>query len=238
MINFQRTALLRFYDDKEDAEFECRQRGAHVSAITGVIGEELLLGLLFDCLKRKDPSIPCKVLEGKPRRRGERIGAKRSKGNWLDAWVQLGHDGLAQVEVKNWSAHSLGEKSLPCDATDSMVEVVAKRRWKEFFGNNDRMPASASKINLDYPPPPDFVSSQPIQRFLCFWLPLAHDDVCPLTTAVIDGKEVTVFSASIYLRQLKIESLELCCPHIEARMALLNVLQGAPSAPPVLGMSA
>ncbi|MBT2301389.1 hypothetical protein J7E70_13050 [Variovorax paradoxus] len=231
MISFQRTALLRFYDDKEDAEFKSKQRGARVSAITGVIGEELLLGLLFHCLNRQTPSVPCKLLEGKPRRGAERIEGKRSKGNWLDAWVQLGTDRLAQVEIKNWSAHSLGEKSLAIGASDSKVEAVAKARWKAFFGNNDKMPASAAKIKLDYPPPEDFLVKHPVQRILCFWLPLAQDAVQPLTTAVIDGKEVTVFSASIYLRQLRVEVLELHCPHIEARMALLDLLQGPAAGP-------
>lgn len=226
MITFQRTALLRFYDDKQDDEFKSNQRGAHVSAITGVIGEELLLGLLFHCLNGQTPPIPCKLLEGKPRRGGELIEGKRSRGNWLDAWVQLGADRLAQVEIKNWSAHSLGEKSLATGASNSAIEAAAKARWKAFFGNNDKMPASTAKIKLDYLPPKDFLAKHPVERVLCFWLPLAQDAVQPLTTTVIDGKEVTVFSASIYLRQLPLEFLELHCPLVEARFALLASLQG------------
>jgi hypothetical protein len=54
MITFQRTTLLRFYDAKKDAEFTSAARGAHVAAITAVIGEELLLRLFFHYMQNEE----------------------------------------------------------------------------------------------------------------------------------------------------------------------------------------
>ncbi|MBS0340401.1 MAG: hypothetical protein JSS56_07720 [Proteobacteria bacterium] len=225
MITFQRTALLRFYDDKQDLGFQHRRRGAHVSAITGVIGEELLLELLCHYFKYQRPAVHCEVLPDKPRRRDEPIEGKRGSGNWLDAWVKLGAGHLAQVEIKNWSAHSLGGKTLALDATDAVIEADATARWKSFFGDNDKMPSSARKILLDYPMPGGIQLAMPVERILCFWQPVVQDSLKPMSNAVICGKEISVFSASIYLRQLEMESIELDCPDVEERLRVLEELQ-------------
>ena len=216
MVTFQRTALLRFYDDKEDAGFKHRHRGAHVSAITGVLGEELLLGLFLDCLRRQTGENAV-VLKGKPRRRG----------NWLDAWVQLRPGCLGQVEIKNWSAHSLGGgKSLPITAPQPQIEAAAKARWKRYFGkDHDKMPSGAKKVLHDYDAPSGTKLTAPVERILCFWQPLSQNGSQPLSKATICGKEITVFSASIYLRQVDQDEFELDCPNMEERLRILDALQ-------------
>lgn len=217
-MNFNRAALIRFYDDLADKAFADTNRGAHVAAITGLIGEDLLLGLFAHHYASQEPPLVC---EFQP----EKCKAPGKKGKRLDAWVTIGEHRLAQVEIKNWSAHSLGERPLALDADEQAVKAAARKRWKEFFGNNDKMPSSALKILLDMPPP-DRLNGRDVEKVLCFWLPLAQDEVAPMTTAQIMGKTVNVFSGSIYLRQLRRESLELDVPRVEARLRLLALLQG------------
>ena len=170
-MKFDRTALIRFYDDLADDVFADADRGAHVSAITGVIGEDLLLGLFAHFWANQSPPLLCERIPDKCKAPGK-------KGKRLDGWVTMGEDRHAQVEIKNWSAHSLGERTFPFSASDQMVTAAAQTRWKEFFGNNDKMPSSALKILLDMPPP-ERLAARLVERVLCFWLPLAQDQLTP-----------------------------------------------------------
>lgn len=217
-MEFDRKALICFYDDLADASFTDADRGAHVSAITGIIGEDLLLGLLAHYWAGQNPPVLCERIPDKCKAPGK-------KGKRLDGWVTMGEHRLAQVEIKNWSAHSLGERTLAFSVTEDELAAAARRKWQDFFGNNDKMPNSALKILLDMPPPERF-TERAVERVLCFWLPLAQDEVKPLTTAQILGKSVNVFSGSIYLRQLRCDRLELHVPRVEARLRLLALLQG------------
>ncbi|MDP1894609.1 MAG: hypothetical protein Q8K87_10810 [Hydrogenophaga sp.] len=237
-MNFNRSALIRFYDDPRDPDFAGADQGSHVSAITGMIGEDLLLGLMFHCLSHQDPSLTCEVLP-------DTCKAPGKKGKRLDAWVEIGTNRIAQVEIKNWSAHSLGESDLPLKATPQELAQAAEKRWKRFFGeNNEKMPENTEKILIDMPVPQG-AKPRTVERWLCFWLPIAKTGINPLTVATfmdgmdgMDGmdkkeKKVHVFSASLYLRQLQLkdEVLELRTPRIDARVQLLNALRAANDAP-------
>ena len=216
-MKFLRRSLIRFYDDLADADYTDVDRGSHVSAITGVIGEDLLLGLLFHYWKNQSLPLDAQRLPAKCKAQGK-------KGKRLDAWVARSDTRLFQIEIKNWSAHSLGERGLSANATSQELQAAASRRWTDFFGNNDKMPASALKVLLDMPPPKSH-AGWPVERLLCFWLPLAQGDAIPMTSATILAKPVSVFSASIYLRQLQVEELELDVPRVESRLKLLASLQ-------------
>lgn len=225
-MNFNRNALIRFYDDRNLANPD---QGSHVSAITGMIGEDLLLGLMSHCLSRQDPALTCNVLPDKCKAPGR-------EGKRLDAWVEIGTDRIAQVEIKNWSAHSLGESGLPLDATPQELERAANNRWRRFFGErNERMPKGTEKILIDMHVPERAQQRRPVERWLCFWLPIAETGINPITVAAfmdgMDEKYVHVFSASLYLRQLQDEVLELRTPRIDARVELLNALRAANDAP-------
>jgi len=225
MITFQRKALLQFYDEKHAEAFESRHRGSNVSAITGVIGEELLLALFLDCLRRRD-GVHGSVLHAKPRRPAENANGTRIRGNWLDAWLKLPPERLGLVEVKNWSVHSLsGGASLVHDAPDEEVQVIAKARWTLYFGKgHQKMPTSVKKILHDYPFPPGYGTATPVERILCFWQPISLTGTDARSRAEICGKNITVFSGSIYLRQVEDEQLELHCPRIEERLTALGQL--------------
>ena len=218
-MNFQRTALIRFYDDLSDAAFASPDRGAHVSAVTGMIGEDLLLGLLFHFLSRQSPPLSCAALP-------DRCKAPGKKGKRLDAWITIGDDRIGQVEIKNWSAHSLGESGLSLGASPDELGDAAAKRWNAFFGKNDTMPESTRKLLCDMPVP-ERVAHRRFERWLCFWLPIAQAPVEPMTKATIMGKEINVFSASIYLRQIQDELLDLAVPRIDARLKLLASLRAA-----------
>ena len=216
-MKFLRRALIRFYDDLADADYADVDRGSHVSAITGVIGEDLLLGLLFHYWESPPISLNARRLPDKCKAPGK-------KGKRLDAWVARGDERLFQIEIKNWSAHSLGERGLRIGASSNDIEEASHNRWVKFFGQNDKMPASALKILLNMPAPEQY-ASWPIERLLCFWLPLAESEVTPMTKTRILEKGISVFSASIYLRQLDVEELELEVPRIESRLKILSSLR-------------
>ncbi len=215
-MKFKRTSLIRFYDDLGDSDFTDDNRGSHVSAITGMIGEDLLLGTMFHCLANQQSPLMCSLLPDKCKAPG-------NKGKRLDAWVLIGDTRVAQIEIKNWSAHSLGGKSLPFAATEAEVSAMSNLRWKNFFGNNDRMPETTLKVLQDMPVP-IIASERSFERWLCFWLPIAQNGAVPISTATIMGKEVNVFSASIYLRRLREELIDISVPRIDARLKILSSL--------------
>src|SRR5260370_611381 len=101
-MNFKRTKLITFYDQPRAWATEVEGRGSHVSAITGLIGEDLIIGLLrhFWCSE----GASSKILS-------YQCYPGTQKGERLDAWLLREYQGehwLFQVEVKNWSGHSKG----------------------------------------------------------------------------------------------------------------------------------
>lgn len=112
-MKVQKAALLEFYDKRRTWP---TATGSPVSAITGVIGEDLVLGLL------------CRHLDGKILSYGCKPGG--SSGRRLDAWVSAGRK-LYQVEVKNWCAHSMGGQTVPDDT--SGIRKIAERNLMGFL---------------------------------------------------------------------------------------------------------
>src|SRR5437867_11663435 len=115
-MRFRRLALLDFYDDPQSELFAADGRGSHVSAITGLIGEDLILGLLLHYWKSQGDSarvISYQCTQG------------TIKGVRLDAWVIKNDGELFQVEVKNWSAHSRDGYRLPADSSQEDVAAFA-----------------------------------------------------------------------------------------------------------------
>jgi hypothetical protein len=94
-------AVLRFFD-KVPAE----SRG-HATAIVAFAGEDLGTGLLAHYWVSQGASVH--VVPGP-------CGPGKKKGKLLDRWVRVSNDGTTayyQVEIKNWSAHAIGGRTLP-----------------------------------------------------------------------------------------------------------------------------
>lgn len=217
-MKLHRSALLHFYDDPTSAHFSPEGRGAHVSAITGLMGEDLVLALLIHYWCGKGSR--AEVLSYK-------CTTGKSKGSRLDAWVLKDDKELFQVEVKNWSGHSLGGYTLPENCPEEQLAAFANKRWMKYFAGDESLPDEISKI-LDNMRPPSEFEKLPVAKLIGFWFPIWNSDGQPFSVKVLKTDVVNVFSASAYLRALPADltTLELALPRAEARLALIAQLRG------------
>lgn len=198
--------------------------GSHVSAITGMIGEDLVLGLFQHYWDSTCSGNTSEILSYDCKE--ERPGKRK-----LDAWVMCktasGDRILYQTEIKNWSSYSRGMRTYA--EPDSDAEATA--RWQHFIeiGNRDE---SLTKVAFA-PRTSDIkekmdISGQrigeiPPRPLLCMWSPIAtrtSDKKCFFTEAstnlYLPG--VAVFSASLYLRLLKDQKIKIKAPRAEHRI--------------------
>lgn len=216
-IRFDLEALLHFYDDRNTKHFEPLNPKGHVSGITGLIGEPLLLDLLCQCLRKKPDTSDACLLDEIPRQ--EPPGQKK-----LDGWIASNKARtLYAVEVKNWSAHSRGGRDLPATADRNACSSEALRRYDEYFARERTLPDSAEKVLAEYRRPTSHQDKDlRIVPVLCFWHAVSCKGVEPLSWASIDGKKLMVFSGSLYLRQLDSQTVEVESRLLADRLELLN----------------
>lgn len=211
---FRRSALIDFYDHPNSWVQEVDGRGSHVSALTGVMGEDVVLGALLHHWASKGHS---------PRIVSYQCNTGEKKGKRLDAWILRDKKTIFQVEVKNWSGHSLGRYNLPRNATKSVLSSFAEKRWQRYFGNSEKLPDEIKKV-LDPMEVPSGYTPLEQKKLLCFWFYVVDSSARPYCTHTMDADELDVFSASAYLRSLDEESIDLVAPRVEARMRLLDSL--------------
>ncbi len=222
-MKIRRKAILDFYDGKPVWDSEL---GSPVTSITGLIGENLVLGLLshyFESRKKRTVKIcyRCKP-NGNPGRR-------------LDAWVTVGitRPKHYQVEVKNWCAHAVGGKP----KKEEPIISWAKRNLEEFL-TQQRNSEAVWKVLGSMEPPAQYPQAAAIP-LLAFWAPVALPKAKePLpcffkckTKAYEEWipeplqnrhKRFFVFSASLCLRSLKKHEIELSMPRVEDRLKRLK----------------
>ncbi|MCX7069880.1 MAG: hypothetical protein NTW01_02640 [Gammaproteobacteria bacterium] len=216
-IRFDREALLHFYDDTRTAFFDSLNPKGHVSGITGLIGEELLLGLLCRYLRTCHGLNDVQILPDVPR---QHLPDRKK----LDGWIaSQSCRRLFQVEVKNWSAHSLGGRSVSASAGEEALKRESRTRWNEYFGEDNLLPASARKVLLEFDRP-DEQKDFEVQPVLCFWHPIAEKDCASMSTIKRENKALQVFSGSNFLRALQDEFVEIDSPRLEQRLQLLHRL--------------
>jgi hypothetical protein len=212
MVN--RLELLRFYDDPIPAE-----KGMDATAVNAVAGEELGLALLMHYFTESGTEVS---------RLPGTCSTGKSHGHRLDAWVQT-PDVLYQVEVKNWSAHSLGGRHLAADADDSTSRTFRAKMWQSYWDahNSTFFDAAAAKV-LEPMAPPHHRS--PVEPLVAFWVaihPLGEGD--PFFSYPLVGKlfeHVHVFSMSNYLRGLTDEFIRLPLPKTRRRIEIMRRLFG------------
>lgn len=222
--------LIRFYDH-EDKQGNAR----HASAVTGVLGESLGLGLLRHHFEGLGASVS--LGPGTPRR----------KGNWLDAWlhVEKGEErSLYRVEIKNWSAHSLGGKPLSIDADPQTTATYSLGRWSKLFDADTQTikPANLAKVLLDYDVPTDWPGRPvpPSRPLACLWTAfhpegstepffvrgVRHTQFAPDQPLI----ECSFFSMSAYLRGLRLRipqaTIKLDVPLLDERLQVIDQLLG------------
>lgn len=217
-MKIKRTDLIRFYDERTDTG----GRGSDVSAITALWGEDLLLGLLQHYWRKHENAaseiVSYTCTTGSP------------KGPRLDAWMlktpQLAEAELYQIEVKNWAAYSYGGQPLAHDFAPDAEALIARREyhWRAYFGG-PILPKEIAKVIVPMRPPAEY-AHHPRRALLCFWLYVSDAQNQPLSQWVGgEGHSLSIFSASLYLRSLTDESLDLNMPRAERRLGLLSSLQ-------------
>lgn len=222
-MKINRERVVAFYDKRCSWPPEM---GSPVSAVTGVIGEDLVLGLLCRKLDGKILSYGCKP-EG-------------SSGRRLDAWVSGGRK-LYQVEVKNWCAHSLRGRTVPDDPFG--IRRIAEMNLKEFLTHPRNLEA-IWKILGPMKPPAAIGNANPIP-LLALWAPVAlpqrrssqppfwfdcdlsdYEGAIPKQYRKVAHRKINVFSASLYLRSLRQKVINLPMPRAEERIKCLQALFG------------
>ena len=219
----------------------------HVSAVTGVVGEDLGIALLQHCLRYQHGMESRVITEGgKPTTptKGTR------KGHRLDRWLladAVGDNGrtVYQVEVKNWSATAIGGKELRLDAAESAVRSFRKARWLSHWDSDQGrfryeyvgkvLERMKLPTHMDDDSDPCRLISPPFQQtevvpMVCFWWathPDGDDESLfryPLPGPVNGFKAFWVFSMSNYLRSIQAMEIELDMPAAVQRIEWLNKL--------------
>jgi len=215
LISVNRLELLTFYDDPHDVE-----RGVHATAVNAVAGEEFGLALLIHYFRSL--GIDARIIPGLCTTGGR-------KGHRLDGWLRT-PETVFQVEVKNWSAHSLGGRNLPIDAGPEAASQHRITVWNEYWTGKTFSDAAAAKVLEPMRPP--FVCEH-VEPLIAFWAPMHPDGLpAPLFRIPLVGcafQQVTVFSMSSYLRGLQCERLELPLPKTRARLDILARIYESPT---------
>lgn len=212
-MKFKRVELINFYESPKSWDGTIVGRGSHVAAITGLIGEDLIMALVrhywSNIEKEESKIISYQCNQG------------TKAGKRLDAWIEKGNKCIYQVEIKNWSAHSLGGYDHPPIGSEQTLKDFATKRWNHYFGDATKLAPEIAKVAIDM----TTTSKLERKKLICFWAHIVNTDGNPYSKV----NAVEVFSASAYLRSLKDDSIELELPRAELRLALLNNLLEKPN---------
>jgi hypothetical protein len=236
--------LFKFYDQRFSGDEE---KGSPVTAVTSLIGEDVVLGLLEQYLKTagKDAVVRGPIY---------RCNTGKQTGPRLDAWIRT-RKHLYQVEVKNWCASAIG--GVEVAAKECAEKTKNKKRkqltWLESATHNrERYLAHKDvakkvwKALVSMKPPETLSSKKPIP-LLAFWSPVApvgaknDEDLeafFPVATKHFrktiakaglrlrkpHPPTAWVFSASNYLRASKNSVFEVRMPRVAQRLAELRKL--------------
>lgn len=212
-MQFNRLRLIKFYDERVAG------RGSDVSAITALLGEDLLMGLFAHYWTS--------IAKGKLELLADPCTPGKVSGQRLDGWLlceQGRHKFLYQVEIKNWSAYSWGEEPLSVSASTQELAEYGRAQWEYYFGGSTIPHKGVAKVLLPMKKPERY-KQLPQIPLSCFWLYIAKKVGEPFTRHQFpDGKHVHVFSASAYLRMLATDHIEINMPRYERRLGLLKTL--------------
>ena len=225
--------ILRFFDEKPEWAI------GHVAGVAGVVGEDLNVS----CFQRYIESNGAKVTV-----RTDPVTTGRRKGPRLDRWIVVdwpdGRRTVFQTEIKNWSSHSFGGKTLPVRATPEKVTEYKQPRWQMMWDSQRRTLtfSEVAKVLVPMKPPPD-LEGEDILPLLIFWEALGPRDqpdshlfkmegptggfpFDPPPTWPSPGKfrALWVFSVSSYLRSIPDACIELRMPVAADRLRILKRL--------------
>jgi len=212
--------LLNFYD--------CRVKSSntHASAVNAVLGEDLAVALLTHYFKGLGYGVT--ALD-------QACTQGTQKGSRLDKWIAVesaSESVIYQVEIKNWSAHSIGGKVVERPDDPEYMREFRRKRWKHQFDSVKQVPSQAGtlKVLTKMRVPEHYSSTHSQKPLLCFWEPLhEHGDSEPFFEVEVVSEAFTalkVFSMSNYVSLLlkTTETLEVEMPDADARIDWLQKL--------------
>ncbi len=211
--------LLNFYDYKDPAS------NTHATAINAVLGEDLAVALVVHYFQQQ--RVEVEALPGP-------VTQKTKSGHRLDKWIAVRsatESVIYQMEIKNWSAHSIGGAPVKKDADESYMREFRKKRWLHQFNVEKLLPSQKQTLKvLTRMSVPSKYSTHTQKALLCFWEPL-HPDGEPKTLFEVDVlndtfSKLTVFSMSNYVSHLRktADTVEVQMPITDARIAWLQKL--------------
>ena len=222
LFRINRLAVLEFYDTRPLASSK------HASAVNAVMGEDLGIGLMKHYFENQEKAAVT-ILD-------ETCVPGTSKGNRLDRWlsVQWPDDSkrtLFQVEIKNWSSHSLGGRRLALDAEAEKVKSHKEERWSKEWDADTRELLKEQTRKVLFPMrAPRSVAAESvscIKPALCMWDAMHSEGGAePSYSAELPGGHhflhLWVFSMSAYLRNLDAPFIEIEMPDAFQRLQWLN----------------
>ena len=172
----------------------------------------------------------------------------RRRGPRLDRWIRVAWPDetrtVFQTEIKNWSAHAIGGKTLSIAASRKELVDYKQSRWNRHW-DSDRMTlkdTGTAKV-LVRMNPPEGVDENDIRPLLIFWEALGPRDrgddhffsvnACSRQfpfelpnswTRFCRTSELWVFSVSSYLRSVSSPFVELNMPVAVHRLHVLSRL--------------
>ncbi len=235
-IDVQET--LRFFDEKPDWS------NKHATGIVGVLGEDLNAACFQCYIESKGGSVA--VLQ-------DTVGTGGKKGPRLDRWITVdwsdGSKTVFQTEIKNWSAHAKGGKTLPVNAPSKEVADYKQRRWKERWDSSRRTlnDDKTAKVLVPMKPPSGLEERrESIRPLLIFWeaigprnksgdhlfhmdkptcdFPFDIPSTWPQPPYEREFPSLWVFSVSSYLRSIPDTTIELQMPNAVARLRIIESL--------------
>ena len=235
MVTVDVTETLRFFDEIPDWAVK------QATAIVGLIGEDLNTACLQHYLESQGAAVtvyPDSVTTGK------------SKGPRLDRWIGVdgafGENVLFQTEIKNWSAHAIGGKTISIDAPPPEVREYKRIQWERRWDaqcrtlNHSNIGKVLIRMNL---PCHMKMEERSVKPLLVFWepvgpsdshlfkmdvsydFPFRRPDNWPDKGTFPEFPALWVFSVSSYLRSLPSESkISLKMPTVIDRYDILGRL--------------
>lgn len=205
--------LLAFYDEDRNAH-------SHANAIKTLAGEELGFALLIDYFTRSGAQaqlldVPCTT--------GRQTGVR------LDGWLRVVRENETvdyQVEVKNWSFHSLGGRQLAVNCTSQELAAFKIQTWCDYWSGSQFCAPELNKVLTEMNRAPDATCAEPLA---CLWAAMHRDDgnepLFDVPVATGWCQRVWIFSMSAHLRALAEngeEALDIDLPILSARLAWLR----------------
>lgn len=206
-----RKKILAFYNtcQKDDGH------GTHVSSITSLIGEDLILGLLEHYWEN--------VHQARMEILKYICTTGKKKGPHLDAWVlkvQKEEKQLFQVEIKNWGANAIGGTVIPEGALNETILPEAKNTFEKYLKD----PKVTKVFETMKKPRNAPVESDPLP-LIAVWSPVSNSDqLSPyfVVSKYSNRQPFHVFSASLYLRSLSSEYVDIKSERVDKRMERLT----------------